>query len=233
MKYVVCTGYCGEQEMPDCVKALAFQGVEVDHHIIAYRSEIDAHNEIYKIFNEAPPDFIRAKIDADVVLNDNALASIAKNIGTGDWVDPLVHDFFSNTQIHAGIAIYGSAVTFDIQTNTLKCDRGVAHYKRHIDIGCIGTHAHMSEGITAFHFGFHRGLKSQLPIYESMKRAPQTSQRVIAIIGFELAQCDLYHEWHTKAVWPTSEEHNYGPRLDELYDTYVTQNMPVPRRSWW
>jgi len=231
-KFIVCTMYCGELDFPYHVKALSEQGVIIDHRVFSFMSEIDAHNAVYQTFNEAGPEWIRAKIDADVVLNPSELQRCLAKGRT--WIDPHTHDFFTNAPLHAGIAIYGPDVRFKVQTHTLKCDRNVASSTGHSPIGVIGRHCHYADELTSFRYGFHRGLKSQLPVYDSIVRANRHNpdkRRLLAIRGFDLAQSDRYKDYHLGTA-PVPTSHNYGPELNALFDEFNVDDPPVLTRTW-
>jgi hypothetical protein len=224
--------YCGEPDLPHHLKAMSEQGVEIDHRIFSYMSEIDAHNAVYKTFNEADPSWIRAKIDADVVLNPGALAKI--NATGRNWIDPMVHDFFTDAPLHAGVAFYGPDVKFRVQTNTLKCDRNVASCDGPHSAGIVGRHCHYANELIGFHFGFHRGLKSQLLVYDAVAKANRRNPdrvRLMALRGFELAQSDRYKDYHLGRE-PVTADHNYGEGLQKLFDEFNVDEPPVLTRTW-
>ncbi len=53
-KFYVCTMYCGEPDLPHMLRSIADQGMDVvEHKIISYKKEVDAHNELYESFNRA------------------------------------------------------------------------------------------------------------------------------------------------------------------------------------
>ena len=235
VKFLVCTMYCGELDFPHHVAALRDQGVEVEHRVFRDMVEVDAHNAVYQAFNGAPPDTIRAKVDADVVLFPGALASAAGAVGPNTWLDPTTHDYFTDSKLHAGVAIYGPNVRFSTQRLTLKCDRDVSSQCSPMTHGCVGRHAHYADEWAGFHFGFHRGLKSQLQVFDDVRRAHAhhgDRVRLMAFRGFEVAQSDLYIDWHVRGG-ELPMDHNYGnPRLRELFETYKDDAVPLPPRTW-
>jgi hypothetical protein len=226
--------YCGEPDLPHLLRSISEQGVEVDHRIFSYMGEMEAHNAVYQAFNAGAPDQIRAKIDADIVLNPDALKGVAARCKPRSWIDPHAHDFFTDAQLHAGMAFYGPGVTFKMQTNTLKCDRGVANGCSRVNMGVIGTHAAHADELTGFHYGFHRGLKSQLPVNDRVVRAHAKygdHVRLMAIRGFELGQSDRYIDWHLgRAPCPT--DHYYGEKLQQLFDEFRVEDPPKLARTW-
>ncbi len=231
-KFIVCTMYCGEQDMPHHLKSMSQQGVIIDHRVFSYMSEIDGHNAVYQAFNEAGPEWIRAKIDADVVLYPNALSKISA--GGGSWVDPVTDDYFTDSPLHAGVAIYGPRVKFKVQTHTLKCDRNVAMCDGPTGHGSIGTHCRYADELTGFRYGYHRGLKSQLQVYESLVRAHRKHGdrvRLMAIRGFELAQSDRHKDYHLGTA-PVPIDHNYGDELNKLFEEFSGEECPKLERTW-
>lgn len=235
-KFLIATMWCGEPDYPHCEQAILTQeGVDVEHVVFKDMVEVDAHNAVYQAFNNAGPDVFRGKVDADVVLNPTALLTVAGACGPMTWLDPKTHDYFTDGALSAGLAFYGSAVRFTHQTLTLKCDRDVASQRSPSGMGVIGRHAHYADEWTGFRYGFHRGLKSQLPVYEAVKAAHSRHHdrvRLMAIRGFELAQSDMYIDYHTGKV-SSPMDHNYGdPKLRELFDTYKDETKDVPPRTW-
>ncbi len=231
-KFLICTMYCGELDFPHHVQALSEQGVEVEHRVFSNMLEVDAHNAVYQAFNAAGPEWIRGKVDADVVLNPGALAGL--RVGGNAWVDPVVHDYFTDAPLHAGLAFYGPNVRFKVQTNTLKCDRGIASCGSPTAAGMLGRHAHYADEMTGFHFGFHRGLKSQLPVNDAVVKAHARHKdrvRLMAIRGFELAQSDRYKDWHLGKA-PVTADHNYGEGLKKLFDEFNVDDPPKLTRTW-
>jgi hypothetical protein len=234
-KFLVCTMYCGELDFPHHVEALAAQGVEYEHRVFRDMVEVDAHNAVYQSFNEVGPEWIRVKLDADVVLNPGAFKELENTISPNMWLDPAVHDFFTDQTIHAGVAVYGHAVRFRHQNLTLKCDRDVAVGAHRADGKLVGRHAWYANEWTGFRYGFHRGLKSQLLILKGVQNAYARHGdrvRLMAIRGFELAQSDLYKSYHLGTV-PTPMDHNYNsPILRDLYEHYKDASVPLPPRTW-
>lgn len=232
-RYFIVTLYSGEPDFDHHVKSLNDQGVEFTHKIVKFMPKLEAHNELYKAFNDAPAGLIRAKIDADVVLNDGVLNTIAKRMNPTTWLDAQTFDHLSESSLHAGVAFYGDAVKFVEQTNSLKTDRGVAQGARRASFGVIGSHAKYANEWTAFHYGFHRGLKSQLPVYANVVRAYKKHgdrPRLMAIRGFELGQSDRYIDWHLGRS-PCPRDHDYTA-MKALFDEFNVDEPPVLTRTW-
>jgi len=226
--------FCGEPDLPYLLKSLSEQQVEIDHRVFSYMSEIDGHNAVYQTFNTANEEYIRAKIDADIVLHPGALEKVSKLVGKNTWLDPSANDYFTNKQLHAGMAFYGRGVKFDVQTHTLKCDRNIVKNANHSSIGVIADHSYYANELIGFHFGYHRGLKSQLPVYNDLVKAYQVHKdrvRLMAIRGFDLAQSDRYKEYHLGHS-PVPTDHNYGHKLNELFDEFKGEEIPQLTRTW-
>lgn len=223
--FYVCTMFCGEPDMPHCLKSLQEQGVEFTHKVISFKDELTAHNEVYQAFNDAPPGTIKLKLDADVVLYPGALKYVSKILDGKDnwWFTPNVHDFFTWGPLQAGITFFCDKAKFRVQTNALKCDRGVT-------IGCghvtnqrpIAKHAHFCNERTAFHYGFHRGLKGQTAVMEKVRSAQEISpdpRREFAIKGFQAAS---KFDWSNEEAYTKHGQfpsfHSYGDLVfEELF----------------
>jgi hypothetical protein len=74
-----------------------------------------------------------------------------------------------------------------------------------------------------------------LAVYNALKNAHGRHGdrvRLAAMRGFELGQCDLYVEYHTVTGIPPMH-HNYDdPTFREHFDTYWTNEAPIPARTW-
>jgi hypothetical protein len=196
-QFLVCTMWCGEPDYNHCVRAIARQkDVVVQHQIISYLPEREAHNVVYEAFNRAGPYWIRAKIDADVeLLDDNVLARVAQRFvekPMAHGIDPTVLDYMTDAELHAGVAFYTYHVQFGVQTDGLLCDRGmVLRSDEHwlgLDIGPVGKHMYHANELTAFRYGFHRGLKRQETVRLQVKAAYERHRdaiRAMALKGFD------------------------------------------------
>lgn len=236
MKFFICTLYSGEPDLPDCLRAIATQGVEFEHKIISFKREIVAHDELYQAFNSVDKSWICAKIDADVVLYDGALLDISEIFNRNyDFVDPCTHDFYTDSDIHAGVAFF-RGLKFRKQENPLWTDRGIYNSRNAKRSGrSIGDHAYRSNELTSFHYGFHRGLKSQLTTYDLVKKAYEKygdNKRLMALRGFELGQSDEFIDWHTgKDPIPTCHDY-HDTRFQEYYEKYSDVTVQIPDRTW-
>lgn len=221
-KFFVCTLYCGEPGLAACIRSVSEQqNVEiVEHRIVKNLKEVDAHNVCYQAFNQQPENVIRAKIDADCTLvHTTALAEVAKLFSEQEHlhgISPHVRDYMTNTDIYAGITFFTHHVRFSLQRNSLKCDREIIvdekdHRLAHASV--LGNHMFEANELTAFRYGFHRGLKSQMDIYRSLCKAHAEFKDVIryyAIRGFEAAQSSHFHDWHNVPNVPVPSRHSYS-----------------------
>lgn len=233
-KFLVVTLHSGEPGYDRCLSALKSQlGVEVKHVVISGHPEHEAHKMCYEWFNNEDPSFIRMKLDADVVLNEgvlNVIAGIMEARPDLDHIDPYVADYLTDSFLKAGVTIYSSRVKFKEPSNHLWCDRNVTteKYLTTMDTAhAIASHMKYCDERTAFRYGFHRGLKSQLHVYELVKTAYAKHKdriRLMALRGFERAQSEEFHEWHYNAVFPT-DRFNYG---DQWFQDACMKAMMEP-----
>lgn len=233
-RFLVVTLYSGEPDYEHCLAALKSQvNVHVKHVNISGYPEHEAHKMLYTWFNESEPGFIRVKLDADVVLSDptilDVMGSILRDNPNVDRLDPYVHDFLTNSELKAGLAIYSPRVRFNEPRSHLWCDRNVT-VEKHLGtldtIGAIATHMKYCDKRTAFRYGFHRGLKSQIPVFELLKAAHAHFQdpiRAIAIKGFELAQSSEFDAWHKNAVLPVGKFNYDDDWFREAYAKAVSE----------
>jgi hypothetical protein len=211
--------YCGEPDFQHCIQSITSQeNVTIHHKTFSYMTKIAAHNAVYQAFNEADPSWYRAKIDADVVLlNNQVLSSVVNDLmirKSAIGLNPLVHDFMTDSEINAGISFYTSACKFNTQTNPLKCDRDIISDETRIrEMGLVGSHMRYADARTAFRYGLHRGLKSQMAILDLVKKAYAKHRdpiRAMALKGFEIALSDpRFSDWH-KLGTNIPDKHNYA-----------------------
>lgn len=201
-KFLVYTMYCGEFDFNHCVRAIASQrDVEVKHEVVSYLPEMEAHNVVYQAFNAAGPEWYRAKIDADVeLLDDRVLQRAAqrfRELPLAHGISPLVHDYLSDSEIHAGVNFYTHHVGFDVQKDNLRCDRGMVFRESEHwlggDMPVVGKHMHHCNELAAFRYGFHRGMKGQISIRDKVKVASEkhvadtrNHLRALALKGFDV-----------------------------------------------
>jgi len=248
-KIVIATMFQGEEIIRTCLNTIRLQqNVKiVEHHLISQpESQNDAHKELYEFFNNAPSDCIRFKVDADIVLaTEHVLDRMCKSM-KGDPLgqcDPPVIDFLSNLTIKAGLTSYGQAVKFSPFDHNLWSDRNVTVTKTNVyDLQFIaGSHARMSDERNAFQYGLRRGLKSQLAIYAAIANANSMEPnrtREIAMKGFDLAQSDMFKDWHM--IGSARKNEDAGPicadrstnEFERLFQEFIVKNVNVPERTW-
>lgn len=221
---IVCTGHCGEPDFSHCVEALKAQtGVMVRHYVFNDMNELDMHNAIYKTFNEADPTWLRCKLDADMVLEPDALSRVARVFTRNpmvDVVDAEVHDYMTDGPLH-GILTWSPRVRFKEQTNNLCCDHNVTipTFLGTQNMGIIAKHMHFSDERTGFRYGLHRGLKGQVGTLNKVRDAynqRQDKPRLAAIKGFELAETELFKEVRLGTKVPFGFNYN-DPEFLELF----------------
>lgn len=226
-KFLVCTMYSGEPDYERCVESILTQEyVTVKHVVIENMPEIDAHNALYNHFNSFEEGWIRAKIDADVVLDPGALVRIAHKFDTTPsvtWIDPWVDDYLTDTKIKAGVAFYASSVKFSEQKHTLKCDRGILpRGTLSAEFDCIGKHMHFCDERTAFRYGLHRGLKGQPAIHSAVAAAHKRHKdrvRKMALKGFEAANFLEFQDYLHGRVQLPPQSFNYNDeRFKQLFE---------------
>ena len=218
--FVVCTMHCDEPDFEHCVRSIAQQkNVNIKHIVVDNLPEVEAHNVVYRTFNDADPSWIRAKIDADVTLIDeHILERVAQDLSLrphAAGLMPAVYDRLTDSHINAGIMFYTSAARFRHQSDPLKCDRNVLEPNVEasiLDWYCVGRHMQYANELTAFRYGFHRGLKGQHQIYEMVKVANERQPdpiRKMALAGFEAALTDAqFVTWH-RGCGKVPTQHNY------------------------
>lgn len=215
-QFLVVTLHSGEPDYEHCVEALKSQcNVLIKHVLISGYPEHQAHKMLYEWFNVAEPCMTRVKLDADVVLKNNDILSTVGRLMQEnpcvDRIDPYVDDFLTDSMLKAGLSIYSSRVKFNEPTSPLWCDRNVTVEKH---LGTLDTnmsiafHMKYCDERTAFRYGFHRGLKSQIHVLKLVKEAYEKHKdrvRAMAIKGFELASSSQFDEWHHGAILPTGK----------------------------
>lgn len=201
-KVLVTTLECGEADFQRCVDAIKAQkNVILVHQVISSFSEKEAHEKLIESWNAQLKAFNAfVKIDADTVLRHDTI--IEKTVDlmllheAAATQSPL-HDFFTDGPIN-GLNCYApSKNTFGNAVNELYCDRSITHnaivlYGKNMseDINPAGDHCKYCNEFQAFHFGVHRGMKSQENTMRLVKRAYEKLgdiRRAMALEGFRLA----------------------------------------------
>lgn len=201
----VGTLHCDENDFSFCTNSLLKQkSVEVTHHIISNLSEKDAHNALWAAWRNAKDvgeyDFF-VKLDADTVLaHENVLIDIAKVFMSNDSITGLqapLHDFYTDTNI-AGLNCFTPVVVFNDTKDDLFCDRNI-DVNHNVVVGMnnvpaslrpAGLHCHYASEIQAFRYGYHRALKKQTQLLNTVQVAYENHKdnlRRYVIEGWKLA----------------------------------------------
>lgn len=170
--FLVGVMYTGEQEMNDCLSALAAQRHgKWDLFTINFMDERSAHNELYKTFmknSESYQYFL--KVDADMVLNGpNTLSEIDKFLRSTPNVDHAcfsVKDYMSQMAI-LGMHVFTRRAEWILPVEQLYPDKSPEIPGRKVDVWVapapIATHAAKPSSVQAFRYGSHRALKALNP----------------------------------------------------------------------
>lgn len=162
---------CGEAEFAECCAAIRGQAeVSVTHHVIEHLSELEAHNALWRAWDDAKNEHdLFVKIDADTVLaRETALSEIAALFADPDVTGAqiLLHDYFTDRLI-AGLNAFSHAVVFRDGKDRLFADRVDTGHRKHLKgdvvrhLAPIAWHCRAPHPRQAFHFGLHRALKKQ------------------------------------------------------------------------
>lgn len=228
MKIFVGTMYSGEGDWERCLAAVAGQkNVDFTHFLIQNLPEKEAHNMLWNAWRGAKANHqLFVKLDADVVLRDeNTLASINECFEnprvTG--MQPYVHDFFTDSKIHAGLTCFSTHVVFEDTKDDLMCDRGVDFNHDIVlrspnlpeSLDPAGYHCHHSTLLQAFHYGHHRALKNQTSTMIKVRAAWHANGhdkvRGMAILGELHAQQSREHNY---------TDENFNKAFDHALDNY-------------
>lgn len=164
--YVV-TLFSGENELQECIDSVGEQvGVEIRHEVIRNLPNREAHQELYRRFNEARSSFdYLAKLDADMKFSapDALLKTISLFDSGTDVVSVTVWDRITNSDMQS-FNVFSAACEFDYLNNDpLFTDKVPTTYPgRHLSIVDRGRNVHHAfnpSPYQAFCFGVHRALK--------------------------------------------------------------------------
>lgn len=132
LKVLVVTLFSGENEIDECCNSVMNQkNVDITHKIIKNLPNQEAHQKLYKLFNEIGKDFdYLAKLDADMAFSGPyALTNIISNFKNNiDIVSATVHDGITNTDMQS-FNVFSKNCHFHYETNhplfadRLKIDR--------------------------------------------------------------------------------------------------------------
>lgn len=171
MRVLAVTLYVGEAEYDACCASLARQtNVQVTHKVIRDLPTQEAHQALYRAFNENGDDYdFLIKLDADMVFSrDDALETILKSFTPEiDIVAYTVWDRLTQSRIWSFNA-YRSTCKFEAdQNDALFTDRlPVRHVGRSVsfvDKANLVLHAPAPSDFQAFMFGIHRAFKVVQP----------------------------------------------------------------------
>lgn len=188
------TMYSGESELADCKQAIAAQKYlsNIQHHIISGLREKNAHDELWKSWENCKNDFdLFVKVDADTIIaNDHAISDVWNLFATNKRVTGVqvrLLDYYTNSLI-AGLNFFSPVVKFKTSPD-LYCDRVDTNHDivlkgeavKHLEP--IGYHCKNPSKIQSFHYGLHRMLKHQIDTIRNVINAPQEEKRMYAIYG--------------------------------------------------
>jgi len=166
-KIYVVTLYSGENEISLCKQSVCEQtGVEITHEIIAFLPKKEAHQRLFRQFEERRQDFdFMAKLDADMVFsNSNSMSSILDFFSTDvDIVSITVWDRITNSDIPS-FNIFTRRCSFDYKNNDdLFTDKlPITYPGKHLVLRDERRNVHHAPEPTpyqAYMFGVHRALK--------------------------------------------------------------------------
>ncbi len=171
IKVLVVTLYSGENEYDQCCDSVKSQsGLIVDHKVIKNLPKQEAHQKLYKLFNDSREDFdYLAKLDADMAFSSpQSLINIVSEFNDGiDVISATVHDGITDSDIQS-FNIFSPKCYFHYESNDpLFTDKLVIDYPgaqySYIDKERNVLHAFNPSPFQAFTFGVHRALKVVQP----------------------------------------------------------------------
>tara|TARA_R100000935_G_scaffold4427_1_gene10472 strand:+ start:22213 stop:23073 length:861 start_codon:yes stop_codon:yes gene_type:complete len=171
IKVLIITLYSGENEYNQCCQSVEEQqGFIIEHKIIKDLPKQEAHQKLYKNFNNNRSNFdYFAKLDADMAFsNPNALNNILQNFNKDvDIVSATVHDGITNSDMQS-FNVFSSRCYFKFDTNDpLFTDSLEIEYEgqqvSYVDVERNVLHAFNPSPFQAFMFGVHRSLKVVQP----------------------------------------------------------------------
>jgi|GEM_PF-1553418 len=191
----------GEAELEESKAAIARQtGVTVDHVVISGLPELEAHNELFQLWNDRRSNTdLFVKVDGDTILIDDGALSRIHTLFEDEEVTAAqipLHDYFTDDLI-VGLNCFSPAVSFRLSNDPLYCDRMQEIGHKHILRGAetasvtpIGWHCKNPHPQQAFHFGYRRFLKGQTEIVRKVMQAWRQSEgegRAWALAGARTA----------------------------------------------
>ena len=196
----VGTAYSGENEFDQCIKQIdAQKGVRIRHYIVFDKPILPAFEEMYSEWSEIKHEMdMFVQIDADVILNsDDCILSIYNTIKNTKYnvISYPLYDHFTNKNIWA-LNSYLPSIEFVTLKDKYKPDmefKNAVRYPTTLNSEIKGEHSPNPSMIQAFHFGWHRELRSdvspgQRKILRNLVNAPKTQNRNHAIAGMHFAR---------------------------------------------
>jgi hypothetical protein len=210
-KVFVVTAYSGENEFEKCQESVKRQiGVTSTHYIVKNKPILEAFENLYQTWEGVKDNYdFLVQLDADMVIDrDDVFRYIGQLFDSHKKPNMVifpVRDFFTDSNIW-GLQCYTKDIKFNNLTNKYKPDHEYDKSNRKkIEIP-INSRAFVSHGFmptirTAFHFGWHRklrstikpGLKRSLQLVHQAYRATNDPMRGHAVAG------SLYAERYMKS----------------------------------
>ncbi len=171
-KVFVACAYSGENEFEESQKSIDNQNnVEVHKFVVKNKGILEALNEVYQEWEKVKHDFdMFVTVDPDmVILNNDFIRNtwnwLQNNPQYNMFISPVL-DFLSNTNIY-GIRAYLPSVRFNLCKNKYNPDNEFDKSSASIKLVDIKKEAPVSHASSpsvrsAFHYGWHRELRSEL-----------------------------------------------------------------------
>jgi hypothetical protein len=235
-KIFIGTAYSGENEFELCIKKIHSQkDINITcHHVVQNKPILEAFQDMYDTWTKFKYDndmFIQ--IDADIILyKDTTILDIYNTIKGTQYnvISYPVFDHFTNTNIWA-LNSYRPSVKFVTLKDKYRPDMEYKNKKRFPGITlktkAVAEHAPNPSIKHAFHFGWHRELRSEVSpvqknrILNNLYNAPPTPSRLHAIAGAEAAK--KYKKQH-KDFSPIEYT---NPIFKEWFDKYDRQTQEI------
>jgi hypothetical protein len=183
------------EEARQCV--LRQQDVEVFHFIIDGLPEYEAHNALWKTWNDCKKNFdIFIKVDADTIIDDpKKFSQIADEFNQNSRLTGMqipLHDYFTDGPI-LGLNCFSPSVIFTPASSRLHADHAdkgghdiVYRNEKVAHLAPAGRHCAYPNDYQAFHFGLHRMKKNQRDTMRKVYQAWKASggrARLLALYG--------------------------------------------------
>lgn len=168
LRVLVITLYSGENEYEKASQKIRAQNYpSIEHKVIAFKANCDAHRELYNTIENLSDQFdVFIKLDADMVLRDeNTIADIVSEFSCNGELDHAVfcvRDWASQTEI-MGLHAFSNRVSWMGNEEKLFVDRNptVSGYRElyWTKPAPVANHMPDPDHYQAYLFGFHRALK--------------------------------------------------------------------------